>query len=179
MAAGRSSKSPCGSAGIPAPVGSRHNVISPRPFWRPISLLQILLPRMRSLGTPPAGKVRSRACGQHTSKPSNARARGTLCPAASVSLELERVCPKVLINPSSNQQPCCGRDCWKRSRKTWNLQGFSPERTQCFYFGRERGYTQKEARCRLASWLADDHSKACQEQGECVRATWRGGIYSA
>jgi hypothetical protein len=46
-----------------------------------------------------AGKVRRRACGQHTSEPSNARMRGKSCPKALVSPEPERVCPKVGAKP--------------------------------------------------------------------------------
>jgi hypothetical protein len=41
------------------------------------------------------GKVRRRACGQHTSELSNARMKGISCPEAWVSLVPERVCPKV------------------------------------------------------------------------------------
>src|SRR5712691_1779137 len=45
------------------------------------------------------GKVRRRACGQHTSAPKNVRMRGKSCPKAWVSPEPERVCPKVGAKP--------------------------------------------------------------------------------
>src|SRR6266487_4874688 len=46
-----------------------------------------------------AGKVRRRACGQHTSELKNARMRGKSCPKALVSPEPERVCLKVGAKP--------------------------------------------------------------------------------
>jgi len=63
-----------------------------------------------------AGKVRRRACGQHTSEPCNVRMRGRSCPKALVSPEPERVCPKVGAKPHkscfSSQE---GKvEAWKR-----------------------------------------------------------------
>jgi hypothetical protein len=59
------------------------------------------------------GKVRRRACGQHTSECKNARMRGRRCPKAWVSLVPERVCPKVGANrhksPSSSSDEGNGK----------------------------------------------------------------------
>src|SRR5713101_3218918 len=62
------------------------------------------------------GKVRRRACGQHTSEPKNARMRGRSCPKALVSPEPERVCPKVGAKPHKScfSSPGGKGEAWKR-----------------------------------------------------------------
>ena len=98
--------------------------------WLPISIQEIFIPRKPSSGTPPGGKVGNPACGQHTSKPFNARVRGSLCLAASVSPELEHVCPKV--QAERHKSPPALKSDGKRGSKARNLQDFSPERSQRF-----------------------------------------------
>src|SRR5436305_6218416 len=63
-----------------------------------------------------AGKVRRRACGQHTSEPFNARMRGKSCPKALVSPEPEHVCPKVGAKPHKScfSSPGGKVEAWKR-----------------------------------------------------------------
>ena len=124
-------RSRCGSAGISVPVASQPSATSTRRFWPPIWIQQIFFPRVPNRGTPPVGKVGSPACGQHTSKPFNARVRGSLCLAASVSPESERVCPKVQAEP--HKSPPALKSDGKRGSKARNLQGFSPERSQSLY----------------------------------------------
>src|SRR5258708_13805437 len=60
------------------------------------------------------GKVRRRACGQHTSESKNARKRGRSCPEAWVFLVPERVCPKVEANPHKSKLSRSGEEDWKR-----------------------------------------------------------------
>src|SRR5258707_13429212 len=115
MAAAKPSKSRCGSVGITAPVASgRCSAICIPRFWRPISIQQNLSPRVPSMSFP--GKVRRRACGQHTSESKNARKRGRSCPEAWVFLVPERVCPKVEANPHKSQLSRSGEEDWKRGR---------------------------------------------------------------
>ena len=82
MAAASTSRSPCGSAGIAVPVASQPNATSTPRFWPLTWMWQIFFPRVPDSGTPLVGKVRSRACGQHTSSFFNARKRGRQCPEA-------------------------------------------------------------------------------------------------
>src|SRR5260370_33888339 len=71
------------------------------------------------------GKVRRRACGQHTSEHKNARMRGRSCPEAWASPVPERVCPKVRAKPHKSCffSPTEGR--WKRGNTAQNPPGFS------------------------------------------------------
>ncbi len=129
MAAVKASKSRCPSAGISAAaVWGRCNATSTRRFWRPIWIQQTSLPRVP--GTSPTGKVRRRACGQHTSDSKNVRMRGRSCPEALASPEPERVCPKVRANPHKSQSCCSGEEGWKRGRNAPNPPCFSRGSTQ-------------------------------------------------
>src|SRR5260221_142174 len=62
------------------------------------------------------GKVRRRACGQHTSESKNVRMRGRSCPKAWVFPVPERVCPKVEANPHKSQLSRSVEEGWKRGR---------------------------------------------------------------
>src|SRR5258708_8323311 len=83
-------------------------------FLPPILIQQNSPPRVPSMSFP--GKVRRRACGQHTSAICNARMRGRSCPEAWVFLVPERVCPKVEANPHKSQLSRSGEEDWKRGR---------------------------------------------------------------
>ncbi len=81
MAVGNVRKNCSRSGFISALVASgRCSAICMRRFWRPILIQQIPSPRVPSMSFP--GKVRRRACGQHTSEPCNVRMRGRSCPEA-------------------------------------------------------------------------------------------------
>jgi hypothetical protein len=62
------------------------------------------------------GKVRKRACGQHTSEYTNARMRGTSCPEALAVPEPERVCLEVEANPHKSLLSSSDEASWKRGR---------------------------------------------------------------
>src|SRR5215471_9127136 len=89
-----------------------------RRFWQPTSIQQPLSPRVPS--TSGIGKVRRRACGQHTSECKNARKRGRCCPKALVFPEPERVCPKVCVNRHKSRSCSSEVEGWKRGRNAQN-----------------------------------------------------------
>jgi hypothetical protein len=84
---------------------------------------QPLSPRVPS--TNGIGKVRRRACGQHTSECKNARKRGRCCPKALASPEPECVCPKVCANRNKSRPCSSGEEGWKRGRNAQNPLCFS------------------------------------------------------
>jgi len=116
MAAGRSFPNNSPSAGTSAPVASaRCSATCIRRFWPPIlTQQQISFPRVPSMSF--SGRVRRRACGQHTSERNNARMRGRSCPEAWVFPVPERVCPKVEANPHQSPLARSGEHLWKRGR---------------------------------------------------------------
>jgi hypothetical protein len=81
---------------------------------------------------PLKGGGTARPAPTHTSKLFNARVRGSLCLAASVSPETEHVCPKV--QAERHKSPPARKCDGKRGSKARNLQGFSPERSQCAFY---------------------------------------------
>src|SRR5215471_15816230 len=71
------------------------------------------------------GKVRRRACRQHTSEPPNARLRGRSCPKAWVFPVPERVCPKVGAKPHKSCFFSSREGKWKRGSAAQNPPRFS------------------------------------------------------
>jgi hypothetical protein len=124
MAAAKRSGNPSRNGFTTVRVGSvRCSAISIQHFWRPISIQQMITPRVP--GTLYPGKVRRRACEQHMSEFTNVQMRGRPCPKAWASPMPERVCSKVRANPHKSPSCSSREEDWKRGRNAWNPLCFS------------------------------------------------------